>query len=192
MSPRHPVGNPFDAGIRKRRSQELDLGRAGERVALGDAEDRAVVFRHQVGSIRPRGELGKVTVLVQDRGQLRHPIREGFPGHPLSGLFGPPPAPPLEDTVDECGVRVLDVLEELVRELAVEAREQGLPRRVERVAKRWTPGPARLGTVCDQACGRETGEVLSGCADGDPQGFGEFGRAGLPALLEEQKEGASG
>ena len=76
------------------------------------------------------------------------------------------------------------MLEELVRELVVGLREQGLGRLGQEVRELGSPRAGVNRAVSDEPVGPKGAEMLADAARRDPEGLGDLAGPGLPALLE--------
>ena len=80
-------------------------------------------------SLLPRLDIGQVSVLVEDPGQLVDLLTQSEPGQPGPGAVEAASPPMLEEVVDPIAVRAAQVAEELGGEIAVPLGKQVLGRR---------------------------------------------------------------
>ena len=120
------VGDAGDVGLRQEGAEEIEFGAAGVAVALGDRQDGAVVLGDDERAVRARGEIGQVAVLVEDLGDELDLVGEGQAYRPRAAPLQPPLGPAVEDARQQGRVLVLDVGEQLVGEVDVVAREEGV------------------------------------------------------------------
>src|SRR4029079_845539 len=71
------VGDADDLGFGEERLEEVELGATSVLVTLGNGEDSAVVLGQTEGAVGQLGEVGQVSVLVEDLGDHRDLAREG-------------------------------------------------------------------------------------------------------------------
>jgi len=81
---------------------------------------------HPVGAVGKLVEVGQIPLPVEGLGQDRHLLVEVLADQLLAGLLDTPASASLEDAGDELGVFLLDVAEQLEREVAGGSGEQGL------------------------------------------------------------------
>ena len=113
------MGDAVDLGFGESFPQELELRAAGEAITDRDPQDRAAVLSYEVGAVGSPLEVGEVAILVQDPRQDGNLLVEGLVGQALAGRLHASLSAALEEADEQLGVFLLEVLEELVRELVV-------------------------------------------------------------------------
>src|SRR5439155_674953 len=81
----------------------------GEAPSPGDAQDGAVVLGDPEGAVGKSLEVGQISVLVQDAGELGNLGGKPHVLQPRDRALDPPSATPLEDPFQDLGILVLDV-----------------------------------------------------------------------------------
>ena len=165
------VRDPFDLRLGEHLPEELKFRGAGLTVAGRHSPDGAAVQGHPVAAVGELVEVGQIPLSVEDLGQDRHLLVEALARQLHPGLLDTPAAAPLEDAGDELGVFLLDVAEQLDREVAGASSEQGLAQIGAVVEIGGPSGPTSLLTRGDEAGGLEGGQVLADAAWRDPQGL---------------------
>src|SRR5579884_2260456 len=189
------VGHPLDVRLRQGLAQELDLARAGLSVAAGHPEDGAVVLGDAPGAVVQSLEVGQVSVLVEDAGQLGDLAGEVVAGQPGPGRLGAAPAATLEGVVDELGGSLREVAQQLVGQLAVGRRKQTVGPGSEPVEVTGASPPTvgrRLLAVGHQPVGGQGGEVLAHGADGEGLRLGQLVGGRLPPPFDLAEDRAAG
>jgi hypothetical protein len=120
-------------------------------------------------------DVGHVPLGVEDRGQTRHRVAERLAYQLVSALFDTPAPAPRKDPRNELGILLLDVAEQLDREVTGRrSGEHGLAQFGAVVEVGWSPGSTPLLTRGDEPTGPERGQLLADCARGDPQDLRYF------------------
>ena len=118
--------DPFDVSFREHRLEELELCGTGCSVEGGHRPDGAVAERDPIVLIRELVELGHVPLPVEDLGQCCHLLIDALAHQLVSDLLDAPVLTALKDTGDEVGVFLLEVAEQLNREVTSGLGEQRL------------------------------------------------------------------
>lgn len=181
---RYLVRNPFDVGLGQHFAQEFEFGGAGLTVLGRDSPDGAVVQGHPVGVVPKLLEGGEIPLVVEELDEARHLLIKALAGQLLLGLLDTVASAPIEDAGNEFWVFLLDVLEQLKREVAGGFGEVGLGQIGAVVEVGGPSGPAPGLTRSDEPGGLEGSQMLANAASGDPEGLREpFDRC-FPAPLQ--------
>jgi NAD(P)-dependent dehydrogenase (short-subunit alcohol dehydrogenase family) len=182
------VRDAVDRCVGQDRANEVELASAGLAVLHCDAKDGAVSLSDEESSIVLLRPFCEIPVLVQNARELGHLGGKVEPVHAREGALDPPVPAALEDALDQGGIRIFDILEELVGELRVGARIEGIGRRGQ---AEHAPRPARAGADLgerDEPVALERGDLLPGAGNGHSELLGKtFGGHLAPFLQDVQQ-----
>jgi len=169
------VHDPSDFRLGDNLLHEFELGGASQTVVGGHRPDGAAVECESVTVARKLVDVGHVPLGVEDGGQTRHCVAERPAYQLVSALFDTPAPAPLKDAKNELGVLVLDVAEQLDREVTGRrSGEQGLAQFGAVVEVGRSAGSTPHSTRGDEPTGPERSQMLADRARGDPQDLRHF------------------
>ena len=155
------MGDPFDLGFREDGPDEIKFGAACLPVAKGDSEYGAVVLDDEERTVGLGHRLSQVPIGIENGSQLFYLAGEVLSVQPGPGVLDPSLTTTAEYFVDELGLGIPDIVEELVGQLGISPGIQALGRRGQVVKMSRTARPAPGLSKAHQAVFLEAGQLLA-------------------------------
>ena len=168
------VSDSLDGSVGYQVSDEFELGGAGLAVPARNWPDGAAVQVDPEVVVINLVEVGEVSLFIEQLGQDADAFVDRFALQFALGVVDESASTTVEDSVDESGVFLFSVAENLDRQIGGGRVEQWLGELGGVVAIGGASGLSALLASCDEAGGSERAQMLSDGARGDPQRRGQL------------------
>jgi len=137
------------------------------------SEHGAVVLRDDESAMIRGFKVGQIAVLIKDPSHHRHFTSECLPHHSRARALEAASGTTVKDPCQQCRILLFYILQQLVGELRVSARKQGVTGRGQCIEVFGATGGQTEPAVGKQPISLERGQVLAHTAEGDPDAAGD-------------------